>query len=83
MLDSSRTNSATGSWASSSSPRSRSRDSLSYCSGDETLASFAVENDGVLVRGSNDDEEDEEAAFDDGRATRVTLVATPTVSRFA
>ena len=43
----------------------------------------------MLVRGSNDDEEDEEAVFDAGKApiplgaTRVTLVATPTVSRFA
>ena len=86
LLDSLRTHSATGSWASSSSSHSQSRDSLSYCSGDETPASSAVENDDELVRGSNDEED----AFDVGKApiplggaTAVTLVATPTASRFA
>ncbi|GAA5973430.1 hypothetical protein JCM8115_001742 [Rhodotorula mucilaginosa] len=84
VLDSSRANSTTDSWASSSSSRSRSRDSLSYCSGDETPASSAVENDDEPVRESNDDD-----AFDVGKApiplgaTGVTLVATPTVFRLA
>ncbi|GAA5993055.1 hypothetical protein JCM10908_003081 [Rhodotorula pacifica] len=87
VLDSSRANSAAGSSGlSSSSSHSRSRDSLSYCSGDETPASSAVETDDVFVRGSND-EDDGSDEFDIGKAPillgvgETPLHATPTVPR--
>ncbi|GAA5874807.1 hypothetical protein JCM3774_003446 [Rhodotorula dairenensis] len=89
---SSRAQSAAGSsWTSSSS--SRSRDSLSCCSGDETPASSAVETDDAIVRETDDAhhgrDEAESVAHEIGKAAIIlgangaALIATPTVPRLA